>query len=97
MTPSSLATAMGIPLEALRDEMNADHASQVEAAIAEYEAIRRDALRYRWLRDEQNERAFQPQVTQYKKSNCNVSDRVALYGEQLDVALDSAMSHEVKR
>jgi hypothetical protein len=66
-------------------------ATDFDAVVAESDALRRDAQRYRWLRDENVERAFLPQATQYKKSAFNISDRVAVYGDELDAAIDAAI------
>lgn len=57
----------------------------LDAALTERDALRADALRYRWLRDEKNEGGFA--VFQIDDSGATIRNKIFL-GAELDAAID---------
>lgn len=72
--------------EALRDGANF---RAIQSLRADCEALRRDAARYRWLRD-------QCGLVEYKAIAGSIGPGMLPCGEELQVAIDAAMAKEVK-
>ena len=68
------------------EQMEAYAAAALEAQAAQIEALRADALRYRWLRDEavKSSDVTSPFI-------CGAGDR-GLFGNHCDKAIDAAMA-----
>ena len=77
-------------------EIPEKQASEVLELIAENEALRADAERYRWLRDPDHceEDFLDGPADNIVVGSCGGED--ILWSEQLDAAVDAAMSKEPK-
>ncbi|WP_223630164.1 hypothetical protein [Pseudomonas atacamensis] len=79
----------GIWLEEVAEFMAAANPAAVRSLIAENEALRKDAERYRWLRD------FSESVHQFYLSTPIWFTGVKFSKDMVDSTIDSAMSKEV--